>query len=120
MALRLLIVDDSNQFRAAARALLAREGLDVVGTASTGAEAIESARELRPDVALVDIDLGDESGIDVARELTRVAGSESVRVVLISAYPEEDWRDLIHGSPAVGFLSKSRLSARAIRDVLGD
>jgi two-component system, NarL family, nitrate/nitrite response regulator NarL len=118
MALRLLIVDDSDHFLAAAQGLLEREGLDVVAIASTSAEAVESARELRPDVTLVDIDLGNESGFDLARELTEAA--DPARVVLISAYPEADLRDLIDASPAVGFLSKSRLSARAIHDLLDE
>ena len=118
MALRLLIVDDSDHFLAAAQGLLEREGLNVVALASTSAEAVRSARELRPDVTLVDIDLGDESGFELVRELT--ASADSARVVLISAYPEADLRDLIDASPAVGFLSKSRLSARAIRDLLDE
>jgi two-component system, NarL family, nitrate/nitrite response regulator NarL len=116
MALRLLIVDDSDHFLEAARGLLAREGLDVVALASTRAEAVQSARELRPDVTLVDIDLGNESGFDLVRELMEAA--DPARVVLISAYPEADFRDLIDASPAAGFLSKSRLSARAIHDLL--
>jgi DNA-binding NarL/FixJ family response regulator len=118
MALRLLIVDDNDRFLAAAQGLLEREGLDVVALASTSAEAVRSVRELRPDVTLVDIDLGDESGFDLVRKLTESA--DSARVVLISAYPETDLRDLIDASPAVGFLSKSRLSARAIRDLLDE
>jgi DNA-binding NarL/FixJ family response regulator len=116
MALRLLIVDDSDHFLEAARGLLEREGLDVVALASTSAEAIQSARELRPDVTLVDIDLGNESGFDLARDLMEAA--DPARVVLISAYPEADLLDLIEASPAVGFLSKSRLSARAIHELL--
>src|SRR5262245_29105835 len=118
MALRLLIVDDNDHFLAAARGLLEREGLDVVALASTSAEAVRSARQVRPDVTLVDIDLGDESGFDLVRQLT--GSADSGRVVLISAYPESDLRDLIDASPAVGFLSKSRLSARAIHDLLDE
>jgi two-component system nitrate/nitrite response regulator NarL len=118
MALRLLIVDDSDHFLEAARGLLEREGLDVVALVSTRAEAVQSARELRPDVTLVDIDLGNESGFDLVRELMEAA--DPARVVLISAYPEADFQDLVDASPAVGFLSKSRLSARAIHDLLGE
>ena len=118
MALRLLIVDDSDHFLEAARGLLEREGLDVVALASTSADAIRSARELRPDVTLVDIDLGNESGFDLARDLMEAA--DPARVVLISAYPEADLLDLIEASPAVGFLSKSRLSARAIHELLDE
>jgi CheY-like chemotaxis protein len=118
MALRSLIVDDNPRFLAAARRLLEREGVAVVGVASSCAEAVRMAGELRPDVALVDIDLGDESGFDVARRLAGADGGALSPVVLISAYPEGDFADLIAASPAVGFLSKSDVSATNIRDVL--
>jgi two-component system, NarL family, nitrate/nitrite response regulator NarL len=120
MALRLLLVDDSSHFLQAARTLLEQEGMRVVAVASTSAEALQRARELQPDVTLVDIDLGDESGLDLARRLTQAPGALAGRVVLISAYPEADLRDLIDASPAVGFLSKSRLSGRAIRQLLDE
>ena len=118
MTLRLLLVDDSTYFLRAARSLLEQEGVDVVAAASTSAEAIEQARALRPDVTLVDIDLGEESGFDCARRLAEGAGAG--RVVLISAYPEADLRELIDASPAVGFLPKSHLSSHAIRRLLGE
>jgi DNA-binding NarL/FixJ family response regulator len=117
MALRSLIVDDNIHFLTAARDLLEREGVEVVGVASSGAEALQLAGMLRPDVALVDIDLGDESGLDLARRLVGADGKRS-RVVLISAYSENDFADLIAASPAVGFLSKAELSAAKIEEVL--
>jgi CheY-like chemotaxis protein len=58
MKLRCLIVDDSPRFLAAARGLLERQGIAVVGVASSGAEALRRVAELRPDVTLLDIDLG--------------------------------------------------------------
>ena len=70
MALRLLIVDDNHRFLKAARDLLEREGMTVVGVASTSADALRYADELQPDVALVDIVLGEESGLDLAQRLT--------------------------------------------------
>jgi DNA-binding NarL/FixJ family response regulator len=118
MALRSLIVDDNARFLSAARTLLEREGVAVVGVASSCAEAVQLAGELQPDVALVDIDLGDESGFDVARRLAGAEGPELSRVVLISAYPEADFAELIAASPAVGFLSKSDVSAMKIHEVL--
>jgi DNA-binding NarL/FixJ family response regulator len=118
MPLRSLIVDDNPRFLAAARALLEREGIAVVGVASTCAEAVRLAGKLRPDVALVDIDLGEESGFDVARRLAGAGGPELSPVVLISAYPEGDFADMIAASPAVGFISKSDVSAGGIRDLL--
>jgi DNA-binding NarL/FixJ family response regulator len=120
MALRCLIVDDNPQFLSAARLLLEREGIAVVGVASTSAEALRRAEELLPDVALLDIDLGSESGFDLARRLQRETSLEPARVILISTYAEEDFADLITVSPAAGFIPKSSLSARAIRQILGD
>jgi DNA-binding NarL/FixJ family response regulator len=117
--LRCLIVDDSPRFLAAARGLLEREGIMVVGVASNIAEAMQRADELRPDLTLVDIGLGNESGFELARRLSREESPPPSRVILISAQAEEDYTDLIAASPAVGFLPKAALSARAIRDLLG-
>jgi two-component system, NarL family, nitrate/nitrite response regulator NarL len=69
MRIRCLIVDDSRAFLDAASVLLEREGLRIVGVASTGREALREAETLRPDVVLLDISLGDESGFNVARRL---------------------------------------------------
>jgi DNA-binding NarL/FixJ family response regulator len=118
--LRCLIVDDSRHFLDAARGLLERQGMAVVGMASTGAEALRRVEELRPDVTLVDIDLGDESGFEVARQLQYDSGRTRAPVILISTHAEQDYADLIAASPAIGFLPKSVLSAAAIRDLLGE
>jgi DNA-binding NarL/FixJ family response regulator len=109
-------VDDNPHFLAAARRLLEGQGLVVVGAASTAAEALHWADELRPDVALVDINLGDESGLELARKLSGVVST--MPVILISTRAEDDYAGLIAATPAVGFVAKSTLSARAIRDVL--
>jgi CheY-like chemotaxis protein len=114
-----LIVDDSRRFLDAARGLLERQGIGIVGVASTGAEALQRVEELRPDVILVDINLGRESGFEVARRLHRDSGGTPAPVILISTQAEQDYADLIAESPAVGFLSKSALSADAVRDLLG-
>ena len=119
MAFRCLIVDDHAGFRGAARALLEQEGIDVVGVASTKAEALQRAKELRPEVTLVDIDLGAESGFDLARRLVEETGLDARSVILISTHAREEFADLIDASPVGGFLSKSVLSASAIRNVLG-
>ncbi len=118
MPLRCLIVDDSPYFLRSARALLEREGIAVVGVASTGAEALRRAEELKPDVTLVDVGLGGESGFDLVRRLARETSLEPPGVILISTYAEEDFADLITASPTAGFLCKSNLSARAIRELL--
>jgi DNA-binding NarL/FixJ family response regulator len=117
--IRCLIVDDSPRFLAAARGLLEREGISVVGMVSTSAEALLRASEQRPDVTLVDIDLGGESGFELARQLHREVGLAPSQVILISTHAEEDYADLIAASPAVGFLPKTQLSASAIRGLLG-
>jgi len=118
MAVSCLIVDDSQEFLRAARDLLEHEGISVVGVASTGAQARRSCRVLRPDVALVDIDLGEENGFDVARELAGDGGAEPPRVILISAYSGDDFADMIADSPALSFLPKAGLSGAAIRGIL--
>src|SRR3990170_2318638 len=115
MGVRCLIVDDSPRFLQAARALLEREGFEVVGVASTGTEALRRVQDVRPDVALVDVDLGPESGFDLARRIHNETSWDSSRIILISTYAEDDLAELITAAPVAGFLSKSRLSARAIR-----
>ena len=117
VAIRCLIVDDNDLFLDAATELLAREGLDVVGTATTSADAIRRADELRPDVTLVDIDLGYEDGFELAEALSdRVAADSSV--ILVSTHSEEEFGELIAASPALGFIAKTQISARAIRELL--
>jgi len=116
MALRCLIVDDSARFLEAASKFLEREGISIIGVASTSTEALERAEELRPDVALVDIDLGDESGFDVARMIADAR--EPLPVILISTRSEDDLAELIATSPALGYISKAFLSANAIRNLL--
>ncbi|MFC5263150.1 response regulator [Kribbella qitaiheensis] len=119
MELRCLIVDDSPRFLSAARGLLEREGMVVVAVAMNGDEAVRRATELGPDVTLVDIDLGRESGFDVVRRLTLETDLAPSSVILVSTHAEEDFAELISASPIAGFLPKTRLSAPAIRDLLG-
>jgi DNA-binding NarL/FixJ family response regulator len=116
--LRAFIVDDSPRFLDAARGLLDREGIAVVGVASTGTEAVQQIAQLQPDVVLVDIDLGGQSGFDVARQLNRDVPQAPLRMILISTHAEQDYADLIAASPAIGFVAKTALSGRAIRDLL--
>jgi DNA-binding NarL/FixJ family response regulator len=90
----------------------------VVGVASDIAGALGRERELRPDVVLVDIMLGRESGLDLARRLAE-ADSGGPAVILISTHAQADFADLIEEAPAAGFVPKSRLSAATIRRLLG-
>jgi DNA-binding NarL/FixJ family response regulator len=117
MAVRCLIVDDNPDFLEAARGLLEREGLTIAGVASTTADALRTVGLLRPDVVLVDVSLGQESGVDLARRLVGDPAQEA-RVILISTRSEAEFADGIGTSPAAGFLPKSELSADAIRGFL--
>jgi DNA-binding NarL/FixJ family response regulator len=81
---------------------------------------VRLAAELRPDVVLVDIDLGPESGLELTRRLARSADPAPPPVILISTYAEEDYADLLVDSPALGFIPKAALSAAAIRALLDD
>jgi two-component system nitrate/nitrite response regulator NarL len=116
VALRCLIVDDNDDFLDSASRLLSAQGLDVVGRATSGAEAVRLVQKLGPDVALVDVQLGDEDGLDVARRLAADGGG--TRIILISTHSENDLTELIDGSPAVGFLAKAALGANEITELL--
>jgi two-component system, NarL family, nitrate/nitrite response regulator NarL len=118
VSLRYLIVDDSEQFLQAAAASLGRNGIEVVGTATNSATAHERVEALRPDVVLVDVDLGDESGFDLVVELADAFPYLESHIVLISTRAEDDYSDLVEASPAVGFISKSELTASAILALL--
>lgn len=119
MPLRCLIVDDNAGFRDEMRALLEEQGISVVADASCGSEAITQIVESRPDVVLIDIDLGAESGLALTRTLGNALDGVAVpNVILISTHDESEYADLIEASPAVGFLAKTDLSAAAIRQML--
>jgi len=117
VSLQCLIVDDSASFLEAATSLLEREGMTVVGVASASADALRKAQELRPEVILVDIALGHESGFDLAE---RLAGMDLgiPAIILISTHAEADFTDLIEQAPVAGFVAKSELSASAIRRLI--
>jgi DNA-binding NarL/FixJ family response regulator len=118
MSLRLLIVDDNAPFLEAATRVLEADGLQVVGVASTIDEALVRAQELRPDVVLVDVNLGAEDGAELAGLLTDPAGTGPHRVILISTYPVQDLADLVETLPGVGLLSKAQLSGTAVRELV--
>jgi two-component system, NarL family, nitrate/nitrite response regulator NarL len=116
--LRSLIVDDSDTFLTSASRLLESQGLEIVGTATSSQEALELAAASLPDLALVDVELGDEDGLALAGELH--SRSPATRVVMISTYDRDQVQDLIAATSAVGFLPKSRLSGDAVRGLLGE
>ncbi len=110
MGQRVLIVDDHAGFRASARRMLECDGFEVVGEAADGAEALVAARELVPDLVLVDVGLPDCDGRDLAAEL---GTNGHVAVVLISSRD-----DVESGGEALGFIPKDRLSGEAIKAML--
>jgi CheY-like chemotaxis protein len=118
MSLRCLIVDDNAGFLRSARLLLEGQGITVTAVASNGEDALRQAEALRPDVVLVDIDLGGESGFDVVGRLHRRLERAPSDLILISTHCEEDFADLIAANPVVGFISKPHLSAHAIHRLL--
>jgi DNA-binding NarL/FixJ family response regulator len=112
----LLMVDDHAGFRARARVLLEAEGFDVVGEASDGRSAIRAADRLRPDVAIVDIQLPDLDGFAVAHAI-RSSGTAR-RIILISGRDREDFGDRMDTAEADGFIAKVDLSGARILAVM--
>lgn len=113
-----LIVDDSDAFCMSARRMLEAADVTVVGTASTLAQAVEIVLGARPDLVLVDIDLGDESGFDVVEAIAEASAESRPSIILVSTHDEDDFSDLVESSSAVGFLPKFDLSAQSIRTLL--
>ena len=118
MPVRCVIVDDDENNLRVARELPGGEGITVVGAVSTGAQACRTCRQFHPDVVVVDINLGTETGFDVAWMLAGQAETEPPRVILISASPGDASADMIADSPAVSFPPKKRLSGTSIRAIL--
>jgi CheY-like chemotaxis protein len=114
--MRCVIVDDNEAFLEVARTLLEQEGLSVAGVASTGTDALRQITSLHPDVVLIDVFLGEESGLDLARRLAEDGHGDGATLILISTRP--DLRGLMAASPAAGFLPKAELSAGAIRRIV--
>ena len=112
-----VIADDHPSFRASARAILESEGFEVIGEAEDGKGAIAAARDLAPDVLLLDVQLPDIDGFTVCRECGRNGGSPAV--VLVSSRDACDYGGLIEQSGARGFIAKAELSGGALADLLG-
>jgi DNA-binding NarL/FixJ family response regulator len=108
-----LIVDDHPAFRASARRVLEADGYEVVGEAADGRGAIAATRRLRPDIVLLDVNLPDADGFDLARELADQDGGAPV-IVLTSSHDREDFGDSLSTSSAAGFVPKDQLSGAAV------
>jgi DNA-binding NarL/FixJ family response regulator len=111
-----LIVDDHESFRATARALLEAEGFQVVGEAGDGAEAVEAVARLHPDVVLLDIQLPDTDGFEIAACLR--GNGQRPAIVLTSSRDAAEYGTLIERSPACGFVPKAELSGRRLAALL--
>jgi len=116
VAQTVLIVDDHAGFRASARSLLERDGFEVVGEASTGVQALAFADELQPTLVLLDVQLPDLDGFEVAEGLQ--AMENPPQAILISTRDAGDFGSLIASAPARGFVGKAELTADAIRALL--
>jgi DNA-binding NarL/FixJ family response regulator len=117
--MRCVLVDDNEAFLEMARRVLDPNGVMVTGTASNSAEAVLRVSELRPDIVLIDVMLGDENGFDLARRLAELEARD-LAVIMISSGTADDYVDLIAESTALGFLPKGELSADRIRRLLGE
>jgi DNA-binding NarL/FixJ family response regulator len=113
----LLIVDDHPGFRFLARKLLEAGGFQVVGEAADGLAAVAIARELRPDVVLLDIQLPDIDGFEVTSRLAD--GEAGPVVVLTSTRDRADYGERVERCGAHGFIPKAELSGAALRAFVG-
>ena len=111
-----LIVDDHPSFRATARTLLESEGFDVVGEAGDGAEALECAARLRPDIVLLDVQLPDMDGFEIAARLD--VNGHRPQVVLTSSRDATEFGSLIDRSPVCGFVPKAELCGGRMAELL--
>jgi DNA-binding NarL/FixJ family response regulator len=117
VATTLLIVDDHPSFRASARELLEAEGYDVIGEAEDGTSALTEARRLAPDVVLLDVQLPDMNGFDVAAQLT--ADGPGSAIVLVSSRDGSDFGPLVLESGACGFIPKGELTGARLAALVG-
>jgi DNA-binding NarL/FixJ family response regulator len=108
-----LIVDDHPAFRASARRVLEADGYEIVGEAADGRGAVAAARRLRPDIVLLDVNLPDADGFDVAREIASGSAGAPV-IVLTSSHDREDFGDSLSTSSVAGFVPKDQLSGAAV------
>ena len=115
-ARRVLVVDDHPSFRRCARTLLTSEGFDVVGEAADGGSALELAAELEPELVVLDVQLPDFDGFEVASRL--LALDPDVEIVLVSSRDRTAYGPLIDASGARGFVSKADLSGEALERLL--
>jgi two-component system response regulator EvgA len=115
MARTILIVDDYEPFRESARSLLEDEGFEVVGEAENGIAGLRLAKEIHPDIVLLDVQLPDFDGFEVAERLRKL--DPPPEVILTSS--RDDYGPLIPASAARAFVRKDELSGEAVVSALG-
>jgi DNA-binding NarL/FixJ family response regulator len=113
---KILIVDDHPSFRSAARLLLEHEGFDVIGEAEDGASGLAASAALNPDVILLDVNLPDLDGFDVASRIC--VDREAPKVVLTSSRDPREFGPLVTRSGARGFIPKGELTGEALSALL--
>lgn len=116
MATKILIVDDHPTFRSSARLLLEAEGFEVVGEAEDGGSAIEKSTALAPDVVLLDVQLPDIDGFEVASRVAVRDGAPAV--ILVSSRDGRDYGPMVKACGALGFVAKAELSGQSLRALL--
>jgi DNA-binding NarL/FixJ family response regulator len=116
MTRTILIVDDHPSFRSSARRVLEAGGFAVVGEAQDGASGYAAARDLRPDVVLLDVGLPDADGFRVAGCINALADPPAV--VIVSSRDPSDFGPLVDGCGACGFVAKADLSGDAVTALL--
>jgi DNA-binding NarL/FixJ family response regulator len=115
------MIDDHRDFMTAAASILERTGIRVVGMITDSAQALHSVERLQPDVVLIDIDLGRESGFDLAEHLHQHASASTpFTMIMMSARDVRDLTEMLAASPAIGFIDKCFLSGQEVRAVLDD
>jgi DNA-binding NarL/FixJ family response regulator len=106
MAVRVLIVDDQEPFRLAARAVVeATDGFEVAGESESGEAGVQAARDLHPDLVLMDVNLPGIDGLEATRQI--LDGSDAVVVLLLSTYEEEEYGPRAAECGAAAYIPKS-------------
>jgi DNA-binding NarL/FixJ family response regulator len=116
MAKTVLIIDDHPSFRASARHVLEDAGFVVIGEAQDGASGLAAATAMRPAVVLLDVQLPDIDGFDVAARLTAEDGGPAV--VLTSSRDGSEFGGMLARSGARGFVPKDQLTGPALESLL--
>ena len=115
MTVRVLIVDDQEPFRMAARMVVeATDGFEVVGESPTGEGSVEAAKDLNPDLVLMDVNLPGINGLEATRQI--LSQSNSVVILLLSTYEEEEYAPRAAECGASAYIPKSSFSPERLAD----